>query len=84
MRCWFRWVYHFSVSFLKEIGILIKLDVDPWCHNCHMFEPVLADKPYTLFNNNEVGIVSDIIIRCENVEQCHFIKRIMEETDTRK
>ena len=49
-----------------------------------MFEPVLADKPYTLFNNNEVEIVSDVIIRCENVEQCHFIKKIMEETDTRK
>lgn len=64
---------------------MIKLDVDPWCHNCHMFEPVLGNEPSVSFtDNNSKYNVSDIIVRCENVEQCHFIKRIIEETDTRK
>lgn len=63
---------------------MIKLDVDPWCHQCWLFEPVLDNEPSVSFtNNNSNYIVSDITVRCENVDRCHFLKRIMEETGTR-
>lgn len=67
---------------------MIKLDVKDYCHDCIKFNPIAIDNRmggYAM--NGKEMIFGDVLVKCENWEQCeaiekHFSKMALRDLQT--
>lgn len=59
---------------------MIKLDVEEYCHNCPLFEPVCVGGVETYYAGEEekTYIYGDIFVQCENKAECQHAARFVE------
>lgn len=56
---------------------MIKLDVQPYCHNCQVFEADVVNA-YKTINDDGEWDLTDTVIRCRRRNLCSGIKKYLE------
>lgn len=57
---------------------MIVLDIQPYCHDCLVFDPDV-ERPQKVYNLDEELVISDTVIRCSRRRTCAGIKRYLEK-----
>ena len=57
---------------------MIKLDIQPYCEDCQIFEADV-DEPIKMHSSNGEIILTDTVIRCTKRNLCHGLKRYLEK-----
>lgn len=71
---------------------MIKLEVEPYCHECPDFDPDLQRPEQEVINYREPGSkrlisyvrISDTIVRCKNRIRCQKIQEYLEKQKNSK
>lgn len=59
---------------------MIKLEVEPYCHECGAFEADV-ENPSVFYEGYKPLFVGDTIIRCKNRKLCSYIQTVIKKGD---